>query len=80
MYRKNFDTSKARAFEARSHNSRHTFIEPETLLHLIAVHKEFLRIRELVEQHATDAQNEKRPYNDADHWLWSQALGLFETG
>lgn len=76
MYRDNWDASYKRAREARVHGARHTFIAPEALLHLIAVHRDFLRLRGLVEKHAKLAEQEQGGgYESRDLWLWSQALG-----
>lgn len=75
MYSRNFEESRQRALEASRHDAEYTFISPTTLLHLIAVHKSFLRIRRLVEQHWETAEKEQGAgYSDRDLWLWSQAL------
>jgi len=78
MYRNNFEGSRKRAEIARKHGCRHTFIEPETLLHLIAVHRDILKLRRLIERHYAVAEKEKRPYNEHDTWLWAQGLGWYE--
>lgn len=76
MYRNNWDESYKRAREARLHGARHTFIEPEALMCLITVHRDFLRLRRLIEQHWEAAENEQGGgYSDRDLYLWAQALG-----
>lgn len=77
MYRKKlgFDESYARAREASNHSARHTFIEPEALMHLIIASRNFERLKNLIEQHWEKAQQERGgSYDDRDLWLWAQAL------
>ena len=69
-----------RAKEAREHNSRHTFVAPEMLMHLIVVNESFLKLRRLVDQHWETAQKELGGgYSERDLWLWAQALGWHES-
>lgn len=73
------DESYERAKEARVHRARHTFVAPETLMHLIVVNRDFLRIRGIVEKHWKLAQKEQgEGYSERDLWLWTQVLGWNE--
>ncbi len=59
-----------RAIEACNHGARHTFIEPESLLFLIASQKEVERLRNLIADHMRS--KEKEEYNVHDDFLWVQ--------
>lgn len=79
MYRDNWEKSRARATEAQIHKARHTFVEPESLLHLIAVHGEYLRLRQLVERHWKRAEEEQGSgYSNRDLFLWAQGLKWYD--
>lgn len=76
-FRQDFEVSFQRAKEARKHGSRHTFIEPESLMGLIIVHRNFRNLLYLIDQHWEAGQKEE-DHSDRDLWLWSQALGWTE--
>jgi len=64
-----------RAAEHARHKARVTFVSPKTLMHLIVVHDDFLRLHRLVERHWELAQEQQGGgYNERDLFLWAQGL------
>lgn len=79
MYRNDWSKSRKRAREAHVHGARHTFIEPEALLHLIAIHRDFLKLRRLVNRAGELAEQEQvGGYESHVLWKWIQTLDALE--
>jgi len=66
---------RQRALEAKAHNCGHTFVHPEIMEHLLDLRERYLKLRELVEGHWSDAEKELGGgYSDRDLFLWSHGL------
>ena len=71
-----FEKLESRAKEASAHGARHTFVAPETVLHLLARDREAWRLKELLEKHY--AQKADQELDGADDALWNAAFRVYD--